>query len=41
MFGLLKLFEMQPEKEKTALTHIKNGDTDKAAKELEELIEEM
>ena len=39
--GLLKLFEMQQAKAKIALEHIKSGDTDKAAKELEELIEEM
>ena len=39
--GLLQLFEMQQAKAKTALAHLKSGDTDKAAKELEELIEEM
>ena len=39
--GLLKLFETQQAKAKIALAHIKSGDTDKAAKELEELIEEM
>ena len=39
--GLLALFEKQQAKAKTALAHLKSGDTDKAAKELEELIEEM
>ena len=39
--GLLALFEKQQAKAKTALAHLNSGDTDKAAKELEELIEEM
>ena len=39
--GLLGLFEKQQAKAKKALVHINSGDTDKAAKELEELIEEM
>jgi predicted DNA-binding protein YlxM (UPF0122 family) len=39
--GLLKLFEMQQARAKRALEHIKSGDTAMAAKELEELIEEM
>ena len=39
--GLLKLFETQQAKAKIALAHIRSGDTNKAAKELEELIEEM
>lgn len=39
--GLLGLFEKQQARAKKALEHINNGDTAKAAKELEELIEEM
>ena len=39
--GLLALFEKQQAKAKKALAHIKSGDSDKAAEELEELIEEM
>ena len=39
--GLLKLFEMQQARAKRALEHIRSGDTAMAAKELEELIEEM
>ena len=39
--GLLKLFEMQQAKAKRALAHLNGGDTDKAAQELKELIEEM
>ena len=35
------LFEKQQAKAKKALAHIKSGDSDKAAEELEELIEEM
>ena len=39
--GLLELFEKQQAKAKRALAHLKDGDAIKAAKELEELIEEM
>jgi hypothetical protein len=39
--GLLELFEKQQARAKTALAHLNSGDTAKAAKELEELIEEM
>ena len=39
--GLLELFERQQAKAKKALEHLNSGDNAKAAKELEELIEEM
>ena len=39
--GLLALFEKQQTKAKQALAHLNSGDTVKAARELEELIEEM
>ena len=39
--GLLKLFEKQQARAKRALAHLNSGDTAKAARELEELIEEM
>ena len=39
--GLLGLFEKQQAKAKKALAHLNSGDTGMAAKELEELIEEM
>ena len=39
--GLLQLFEKQQSKAKKALEHLNSGDNAKAAKELEELIEEM
>ena len=39
--GLLQLFEKQQAKAKKALEHLKGGDNAMAAKELEELIEEM
>ena len=39
--GLLELFEKQQARAKKALEMIQSGDCDAAAKELEELIEEM
>ena len=39
--GLLELFEKQQARAKKALEMIQSGDSDAAAKELEELIEEM